>query len=127
LLVDDEEIMIKYLARRLALRGFEVAKAASGPSALEWLAGEEAAVVILDVFMPGMDGLETLQRIKQMHPDIEVIMMTGHASEATEQAGRRLGAFNYLMKPIDLDLLVAELHRAVAHRSKSAQPARKGD
>ena len=127
MLVDDEEIMVKYLARRLVLRGFDVAKASSGPRALAWLAAEDVAVVILDVFMPGMDGLETLQRIKQIRPDTAVIMMTGHASEATEQESRRLGAFNYLMKPIDMDLLVGEIHRAVKDRATPAPQAQKGD
>ena len=127
LLVDDEEIMVKYLTRRLALRGFEVAKANSGASALEWLATEDAAVVILDVFMPGMDGLEALQRIKRIRPDTAVIMMTGHASEATEKEGRRLGAFNYLIKPIDLDMLVGEIHRAVKDRANCAPQVQRGD
>jgi DNA-binding NtrC family response regulator len=115
LLVDDEEAFGEALARRLDKRGFRVATATSGPSALGALEVDGATktdVVVLDVKMPGMDGLETLAAIKDRHPLIEVIMLTGHATVESAIEGMKRGAFDYLMKPCDMDVLITKLDLA---------------
>jgi DNA-binding NtrC family response regulator len=115
LIVDDEEGFIEALARRLDKRGFRIATATSGQKALDFLAEEGATrtdVVVLDVKMPGMDGLETLGFIKEDHPLIEVIMLTGHATVESAIEGMKRGAFDYLMKPCDMDTLIAKLNQA---------------
>jgi DNA-binding NtrC family response regulator len=112
LLVDDEEGFIEALARRLGKRGFRIATATSGTMALEALEDEGATktdVVVLDVKMPGMDGLETLAAIKDHHPLVEVIMLTGHATVESAIEGMKRGAFDYLMKPCDMDILITKL------------------
>jgi DNA-binding NtrC family response regulator len=78
-------------------------------------------VVILDVKMPGMDGIETLREIKRNHPLVEVIMLTGHATVETAIEGMKLGAFDYLMKPCDIDLLVAKVSEAAARKRKQEE------
>jgi len=97
-----------------------VAKALSGPEALDELkAGGGASgfdVVILDVKMPGMDGLETLAEIKRQHPNLEVIMLTGHATVESAIDGMKTGAYDYLMKPCDIDLLLSKIERAVGKK-----------
>lgn len=117
LLVDDEEKTVKYLSRHLIKRGFNVGTALSGPAALEKVEAQDFAVVILDVLMPGMNGIETLREIKKIAPLTEVIMLTGHASVEAGIEGMRLGAFDYLMKPLDLDELVKKIHTAYEQRT----------
>ena len=115
LVVDDEEGFVEVLARRLEKRGFRVATATSGQQALDNLAEDGTTrfdVAVLDVKMPGMDGLETLGVIKDRHPLIEVIMLTGHATVESAIEGMKHGAFDYLMKPCDMDTLVAKLDQA---------------
>ena len=115
LLVDDEEAFVEALARRLGKRGFRVATATSGPQALEDLEEGGATrtdVVILDVKMPGMDGLETLAAIKERHPLVEVVMLTGHATVESAIEGMKRGAFDYLMKPCEMDVLIGKLQQA---------------
>ena len=122
LLVDDEVAFVEALARRLGKRGFRVATATSGPQALEVLAEGGATrtdVVILDVKMPGMDGLETLAAIKERHPLVEVIMLTGHATVESAIEGMKRGAFDYLMKPCDMD---DPDRQARAGRTEKARP-----
>ena len=112
LLVDDEEDFRKTLANRLRKRHFEVDEAESGPQALEALGRRVSDVVVLDVRMPGMDGLEALKRIKENHPQAEVIMLTGHASVESGIEGMRLGAFDYLMKPCNINDLTEKIQDA---------------
>ena len=106
LLVDDEEDFRKTLANRLRKRKLETTEAESGPEALEALNRQAYDVVVLDVRMPGMDGIEALKKIKQSHPLVEVVMLTGHASVESGIEGMRLGAFDYLMKPCDINELI---------------------
>ena len=117
LLVDDEASFVATLSKRIAKRDLKVTTAYSGPEALDQLAsgGGVAAfdVVILDVKMPGMGGMETLACIKKAHPNIEVIMLTGHATVESAIDGMKAGAFDYLMKPCEIDLLLAKIDRAV--------------
>jgi DNA-binding NtrC family response regulator len=115
LIVDDEVAFVETLAKRLAKRDFRVTFAHSGQEALEKLGGggpTTTDVVILDVKMPGMDGLETLAGIKEQHPLIEVIMLTGHATVESAIEGMKRGAFDYLMKPCDIDVLIEKLNVA---------------
>ena len=112
LIVDDEVQFVETLAKRLTKRNVRVDAAYSGHEALEKLAASgptRTDVVILDVKMPGMDGLETLAQIKEEHPLIEVIMLTGHATVESAIEGMKRGAYDYLMKPCELDLLMEKL------------------
>jgi len=106
LLVDDEEEFLSTLAKRLTARNFSVRKALSGEEALRELRElPDTDVVLLDVKMPGMDGIQTLREIKARHPLTEVIMLTGHATIESAVEGMKLGAFDYLMKPCDMEEL----------------------
>jgi DNA-binding NtrC family response regulator len=125
LLVDDEVPFVETLVKRLAKRDIHVDFAYSGQEALEKLAASgptKIDVVILDVKMPGMDGLETLARIKEVHPLIEVIMLTGHATVESAIEGMKNGAFDYLMKPCEVEILIEKLNQATkkkrAHEEK---------
>lgn len=117
LLVDDEEDFLRTIIKRLAKRGLKVQGASRGEQALAMLAEEPRDVVVLDVKMPGMDGLEVLRRIKAEWPSTEVIMLTGHASIDAAMEGMNRGAFDYLMKPADLEDLLYKLEDA--YRKKS--------
>jgi DNA-binding NtrC family response regulator len=117
LLVDDEASFLDTLSKRLAKRGLKVDTALSGREALDKLDADGGAsafdVVILDVKMPGMDGLETLAAIKLKYPNLEVIMLTGHATVESAIDGMRAGAYDYLMKPCEINLLLAKIDRSV--------------
>ena len=113
MLVDDEERFLHNLAKLFKKRGFEVSTASSGEQALEILAsGQDVAVIVLDVRMPGMDGLETLRRIKHRHPASEVIMLTGQAALEDAIEALREGALDYIQKPCDIDELEAKIRSA---------------
>ena len=119
LLVDDEVAFVETLVKRLAKRDVRVDFAYSGQEALDKLAAAgptKTDVVILDVKMPGMDGLDTLARIKEEHPLIEVIMLTGHATVESAIEGMKRGAFDYLMKPCEVDILMEKLREAAAKK-----------
>ena len=116
LLVDDEEDFRKTLANRLRKRKLETAEAESGPEALEALNRQAYDVVVLDVRMPGMDGIEALKKIKQSHPLVEVVMLTGHATVETAIEGIKLGAFDYLMKPCDMEILISKVSEAASRK-----------
>lgn len=122
LLVDDEVEFLETLEKRLRRRNMKVMVATSGEEALEVLSTFAPDVVVLDVKMPGMDGIETLREIKRRAPLIEVVMLTGHANLEVAIQGMEMGAFDYLMKPVDIDELVYKLQDA--HRSKALQEDR---
>jgi DNA-binding NtrC family response regulator len=122
LLVDDEIEFIQTLAKRLKRRNLEVSSALDGVEALETLAATPFDVVVLDMKMPGMDGLETLRRIKTRHPLVEVILLTGHASIDAAIEGMEQGAFDYLMKPMEFDELLYKIEDAF--KKKSIQEAK---
>jgi len=113
LLVDDKEEFISALSNRLLLHGMEVHTATKGEDALAMLQEKATDVVVLDVVMPGMGGLETLRRIKETYPHIQVILLTGHASTKEGIEGMRLGAFDYLMKPVDIEELIAKMKASI--------------
>ena len=115
LLVDDEESLVRGMARVLRFRGFDVETAISGYEAVEFVRRGGFDVVVLDIKMPGMDGIEALLEIKKLKPETEVIMLTGHASVASGVQALRRGAYDYLMKPCDAEELserIKEAHEA---------------
>jgi CheY-like chemotaxis protein len=112
LLVDDEREFVQTLSERLTLRDVGSAVAYDGESALHLIDEDEPDVMILDLKMPGIDGIEVLRRVKATRPEIEVIILTGHGSEADRETCMNLGAFAYLQKPVDIDLLSRTLKAA---------------
>jgi DNA-binding NtrC family response regulator len=119
LLVDDEIPFIEAISKRLIKRNLEVSTAFSGLEALKKLDKDSTIeVVILDVKMPEMDGIETLREIKKQYPLVEVIMLTGHATVETGLDGMKLGAFDYLLKPCDMDILLEKVEEAALKKRK---------
>ena len=112
LLVDDEVDFRDLLAKRLGKRKLRVSTAGDGAEALRLLASTPVDVVVLDVRMPGMSGTDVLREIKAKWPTVEVVMLTGHAQLDVALAGMELGAFDYLLKPVDLDALLYRLQDA---------------
>jgi DNA-binding NtrC family response regulator len=112
LFVDDEEELVSAVVERLGLRGIDAQGATSGADALRLIEEHPFDVVVLDVKMPGLGGFEVIHRIKREHPDLVVIFLTGHGSEEAAQEGMRIGAFDYLMKPVNIEALVKILHKA---------------
>jgi len=119
LLVDDETPFVETMTKRLTRRDFKVDAAFNGPEALDQLGRlGSTEVVVLDVKMPGMDGIETLKAIKARYPLVEVIMLTGHATVESAIEGMRLGAFDYLMKPCELETLISKVTDAAEKKRK---------
>ncbi len=112
LLVDDEEAYVNVLSNRLSQRGFEVTKSYGGVEAIQKMRQQEFDVAVLDLKMADMDGIEVLKIMKLMDPGMEVIMLTGHGSATACKQGLQLGAFDYLMKPCELDSLVEKIKAA---------------
>jgi len=112
LIVDDEKEFVDALSERLTLRDYDVSTCLSGEEAVETLKGLNFDVVILDVSMPGMNGVETLREIKKIKPLTEVLMLTGRATVESAIDGMKLGALDYLMKPCDTELLVSKINMA---------------
>ncbi len=113
LLVDDEEEFVTTLAERLELRGIQARSVIDGEIALQMIETDPPRVVILDVMMPGLGGLEVLKRIKAQHPQIPVILLTGRGSTDEGIEGMQLGAFDYLMKPINIEELIKKMQEAI--------------
>lgn len=117
MLVDDEVPFVEVMSKRLDKRSLETISAFSGEECLEKLkTHQNLDVIILDVKMPGIDGIETLKHIKKEYPLIEVIMLTGHASIELGINGMKLGAFDFLMKPCDIEELVGKIEEAAAKK-----------
>lgn len=127
LVVDDEKDFVEMLSLRLQEVGEKVSTAYSGKECLETLEKTSIDVVILDIKMPGMDGMETLKEIKKRFPIIEVIMLTGHGSTETAVEGMKSGAFDYLMKPADFDDLDAKLEGARKRKDEQEERIRKAE
>jgi DNA-binding NtrC family response regulator len=119
LLVDDEESFIQTLAKRLTLRRMSIEMASSGEQALEKVRQRPVDVVVVDMKMPDMNGIEVTRAIRREHPLTEVILLTGHASLEASVEGMEAGAFDYLLKPVSIDELVYKIEDA--HRKKSLQ------
>ena len=121
LIVDDEVELVSALEERLNLRGFQAKGVTAGAEALSYIANTPCDVVLLDVKMPGIGGLEVIRRIKEERPLLNVILLTGHGSAQDVEKGMALGAFDYLMKPVDIDVLVRTLLNA-AEGEKKGEP-----
>src|ERR1043166_6806918 len=118
LIVDDDEALVKSLSGFLCDEGFNVSSTADGREALALVHTVAPAVILLDVWLPGMDGVETLQALQAMQADVEVIVMSGHGNIATAVHMTRLGAFDYLEKPLSLYRVLTVIERALAHRER---------
>lgn len=116
MIVDDEERFLATTEKLLQKKGVDVVTASSGMEALEKLRAHVVHVVILDVKMPGMDGVDTLREIKRQFPMVEVIMLTGHATVESAVEGLKTGAVDYLMKPADLDQILEKASDAFNRR-----------
>jgi len=112
LFVDDELKILEMYGKRLGWRGIPVRLASSAVEALAAVEAREPDVVVLDVRMPGKDGLEVLAELRQSHPRVQVIMLTGHASVEAAKRGMALGAFDYLIKPVALEELLLKINEA---------------
>ena len=121
LLVDDEQSFVETMQKRLTVRQLDVRIAHSGAAALEELEEDSVDVVVLDVKMPGMDGIDVIRAIKEKHPMVEVILLTGHASIEVSLEGMALGAFDYLLKPVGIDELMYKIEDA--HKRKLIREA----
>ena len=121
LLVDDEAEFVDAFAERLRLRGFNPLVANSGEQALRMVDEEQVRIMVLDLKMPGIDGLEVLRRVKKKHPETQVIILSGHGATQDEQAARNLGAFEYLRKPADIGSVLEALKRAENYLASEAQ------
>ncbi len=127
LIVDDEKDFVEMLAMRLEGIGERVYSAFSGSECLTTLKERNIDVVILDIKMPGMDGVETLKEIKKLYPLVEVIMLTGHGSTETAVEGMKLGAFDYLLKPADFSELSGKLVGARKRKDDQEERIRKAE
>ncbi len=114
LIVDDEVELIAALAERLKLRGLQVEVANNGDDALKHTSDTDYDVIILDVRMPGMDGIKLMGEIRSIRPGAKFILLTGQGSDADAAKGMREGASAYMIKPIDIQMLIDEIERAVA-------------
>ena len=119
LIVDDEDELRSSLAKVLGRRGMKVSIAASGTAALELLEREPHDVVVLDLKMPGIDGMETLRRMGSSHPAPRVIMLTGHGDVAAGLEAMNRQVFDFLLKPVAVDQLAARIEAAAAVRTKT--------
>ena len=118
LLVDDEEDFRKAICGTLARRGFEVSEAGSGEEALESVERSRPDVVVLDLRMPGMDGIETLKRIREIHADLPVIILTGHGDFDSAMAGIKLRVIDFVQKPVDPGQLALRIRRLLEHKGR---------
>jgi UDP-3-O-acyl N-acetylglucosamine deacetylase len=118
LIVDDEERVVQSIAGVLEDEGFRVVQATSGEEAIKVFQQEEPDVTLLDIWMPGMDGIEVLKRIKGIAPDCQVIMISGHATISTAMASVKSGAFDFIEKPLSLDVLLQTIRRALDRRQE---------
>ena len=127
LLVDDEKEFIQTLAERLEVRDFSVQTAFDGDEALLKINEQDFDVVVLDVLMPGKNGIETLREIKGIKPLVNVIMLTGHATVETAIEGMKAGAYDYLMKPTDTNDLVGKITKAYNIKAEHEERIRKAE
>ena len=124
LLVDDEKDFVKTLSERLVIRDYDVTESYSGEDAIERIKHYLFDVVILDVLMPGTDGIEVLKEIKRIKPLTEVIMLTGHATVETAIEGMKLGAYDYLMKPCETEDLTSKINNAYEKKAEHEERIR---
>ncbi len=118
LFIDDEQTFLKYLAKRLVLDGFTVKTAFSGEEGVEAAAKEDFDVAVVDLQMPGIDGIEVQKRLKDLQPYLPCIVLTGHGSVENALESGKYNAFKFLSKPVDMDTLIATIKAAYDHRLK---------
>ena len=123
LLVDDETEFVQAMAERLKMRDLDADTVYDGEQALSFVEGQEPDVMVLDLKMPGIDGMEVLRQVKKSYPKIQVIILTGHGTEKDEEEARRLGAFEYLEKPVPLDVLIKKMKQAVKQKMEDTMVA----
>ena len=116
LLVDDEQEFLDTLSERMAARGMDISTAASPQEALEQVATGDFDAIVLDLLMPGMDGIETMKAIKQKNPEIQVILLSGHATLEKGIEAMKLGAMDFLEKPADIEALTEKIKKAQARK-----------
>lgn len=112
MLIDDEDDLIRTLSERLAMRDLKKNTALDGDQALKIVSDKEPDIIILDLKMPGINGMEVLRKLRITFPDIRVIIQTGHGNDMDEAEARQLGVFDYLRKPVDMELLVERIKAA---------------
>ena len=127
LIVDDEKDFTELLSERLEARGFKTRQAYDGTEAILRLKEETADVVLLDVMMPGKSGVETLKEIKSSWPTIEIIMLTGHGTVETAIEGMKLGAYDYLLKPTEVEDLSQKIKNAYQRKSDHEERIRQAE
>jgi DNA-binding NtrC family response regulator len=123
LLVDDEENFVKTLAERLEIRGLKPEVVLSGEEAMDFMGKSIPDVIVLDLRMPGIDGMEVLRRVKKQKPDVQVIILTGHGTDKDQAEATRIGAFEYLKKPVDIDALIFSIKNAFQKKVESVMVA----
>ncbi|QCQ21727.1 response regulator [Desulfoglaeba alkanexedens] len=124
LMVDDEEDFVKALAERMKMRDLDSNVALNGEEALQLLQEDQVPdVMVLDLRMPGIDGMEVLRRVRQAYPQVQVIILTGHGTERDEEEAKRLGAFAYLQKPVELEKLIQTLKDAYKKKIEDSMMA----
>jgi len=123
LLVDDEENFVNTLAERLKMRDVPSKVVYSGEEALEAVKSEVPDVVVLDLRMPGIDGMEVLRKVRQSNPDVRIVILTGHGTDAIEEEAKNLGAFHYHKKPVDIDELLGTVKKAYREKLEDAMVA----
>ncbi len=124
LLVDDEEEYVNALAERLGFRSIRASTAFTGERALEMVQDEEPDVMVLDLRLPGIDGMEVLRRVRKVRPCLPVIMLTGHGTDSDGAMARSLGAFEYMEKPADINVLIGVVDRAFKSRAADSSEPR---
>ena len=127
LIVDDEKDFVEMFSLRLQEMGERVFTAYSGKECLDILERETIDVIVLDIKMPGMDGIETLREIKKRHPIVEVILLTGHGAIDTAVTGMKLGAYDYLLKPADAKEMTKKLEGARKRKDEQEDRIRKAE
>jgi DNA-binding NtrC family response regulator len=123
LLVDDEENFVNTLSERLKMRDVPSKVVYSGEEALEAVQSEVPDVVVLDLRMPGIDGMEVLRKVRKSNPDVRIVILTGHGTDAIEEEVKNLGAFHYHKKPVNIDELLGTVKKAYREKLEDAMVA----
>ncbi|MCL7487599.1 MAG: response regulator [Desulfobulbaceae bacterium] len=123
LLVDDEETFVKTLSERLNMRDMKSDSVFNGEQALDFVDDNEPDVMVLDLKMPGIDGMEVLRQVKKKYPNIRVIILTGHGTDLDEEEAKRLGVFDYMKKPADIDTLAQRIKAAYLEKIQRSMTA----
>ncbi len=123
MLVDDEVDFVTTVSSRLALRGIGADVVHDGQQALDYVDKREPDVMVLDLNMPGLHGMEVLRQVKKTNPEIEVVILTGHGTDRDEEEAQRLKAFDYLRKPTDVNILADRIRSGYAYKTKKTEAA----